>query len=437
MDNGVFSTVNEAIHSVKSAFIQYRTLGMLAREEIISGLRKELLKHVDILAQTEYEETCMGNLKDKKEKILLAIEKTPGTEDLKSQVDIGDNSMVLTDLAAYGVACTIQPSTNPCGTIINNCISLIAAGNAVINCPHPRAEKVSKYLVGIIEKEISNICGINNLVVILEHCMISTIKEIMNHPDIELIVTTGGSEVASYANTCDKKVFSAGAGNPTFIVDETADIERAAHCIVQGASFDNNIMCITEKNIIVVREIAEKFKQELKRNSVYYVDNTEEMLKLSKLLLTEDLKPNKYFGGKSADEILKQAGIKTDRSYKLIAVETVKIHPFVTEELLIPIISIVVTRDFDEALSIAVMVEQNLRHTAGIHSSKIERLNTAARALQTSIFIKNGVSLNAIGYNSVGATSFTIANRSGEGATSARSFVRVRRCLLVDGFTIR
>lgn len=437
MNNGVFSTVCQAIHSVKSAFMRYETLGVTAREEIIYSLREELKKHIDILAEMEFIETGMGNVKDKKEKILLAIEKTPGTEDLKPEVEIGDNSMILNDQAAYGIACTIQPSTNPCSTIINNCISLIAAGNSVVNCPHPRAEKVSKYLVGIIEKKISEVCGIDNLVVILEHCMISTIQEIMNHPDISLIVTTGGSEVASYANTCDKKVFSAGAGNPTFIVDETADIERAAHCIAKGASFDNNIMCITEKNIIVVEEIAKKFREELEKNSVYYVDNIEEMLKLSKILLIEDLKPNKLWGGKSADEILRQAGIETDRSYKLIAVETVKIHPFVIEELLMPIISIVVTKDFDEALSTAIMVEQNLRHTAGIHSSKIERLNEAAKKLKTSIFIKNGISLNAIGYDGVGMTSFTIANRTGEGVTSARCFTRRRRCLLIDGFTIR
>lgn len=437
MNNGVFSTVNEAIYSVKASFMRYQELGMSAREEIIKNLRKELVKHVDTFAQMEYEETKMGNIEDKKEKILLAIEKTPGIEDLKTEVDIGDNSMILTESSAYGVACAIQPSTNPCGTIINNCISLLAAGNTVINCPHPVAENISKYVVEIIEQEVARTCGINNLVVILKQCMISNIKEIMNHPDVELIVATGGSEVARYASTCNKKVFSAGAGNPTFIVDETADIERAAHCVVKGASFDNNIMCITEKHIVVVKEVANKFKEELKKNDVYYIDNMEEMLKLSKLLLTEDLKPNKFWGGKNADEILKKAGIVTNRSYKVIAVETVKIHPFVTEEFLMPIISIVLAKDFEEALSIAIMTEQNQRHTAGIHSNKIDRLNLAAKKLQTSLFIKNGSSLDAIGYYSVGKTSFSIANRSGEGPLSARNFVRTRRCLLVDGFSIR
>ena len=433
---GVFSNVNDAIYAATSSFKLYSKLSLRDKEEVIREIRRKLVDYIDLLAEMSLKETCMGNLEDKKLKIKLAIEETPGTEILMSEIRHGDGGFTLFEYTPYGIACAIQPSTNPCETMINNTIALLAAGNTVINCPHPRAMNVSKFLTNIINTIISDLTGIENVVVTLDECKLAYIKEIMNHPDVDLVVSTGGSDNARSAVSCGKKVIAAGPANPTFIVDETADIKRAADCITRGASFDNNIMCITEKNIIVVDEVARKLEEELKKNGVFYVKDIATMLKLSKLLLTEDMKPNKLYGGKDADVILKDAGIKTDRSYKLIAVETVKIHPFVTEELLMPLVSIVRAKDFDEALEMASDVEQGCRHTSGIHSNRMDRLRLAERVMKTSIFIKNGCSLDGIGICGVGGTSFTIANITGEGAVTARDFSRKRRCVTVDTLTI-
>ena len=434
---GVFSTVNETVQAAKSALYIYSKLCMKDRQDIIANLRQELSKHIDKLAKMSQEETCMGKVEDKVVKIRLAIEQTPGVEDLETKVKTGDGGMTFFEYTAYGVACAIHPSTNPCETMINNTIGLLSAGNSVINCPHPRAMEVSKYLTDIINKVIFDVCGIENIVVTLNECMLKYIKEIMTHPDVDLIVSTGGSENARAAIACGKKVISGGAANPTFIVDETADIQKAAYCISKGASFDNNITCVGEKNIIIVDKVCEEFEEELKKNDVFYIRDVKQMLQLSKLLLTEDLLPNKLLGGKNADLILEKAGIVTNRCYKLIAVETVKIHPFVTQELLVPLISVVRVKDFDEALDVALAVEQNLKHTAGIHSSRIDRLNLAQRVLKTSVFIKNGSSLDGIGICGVGGTSFTIANVTGEGAITAKDFARKRRIALVDKFSIK
>lgn len=434
---GVFNTVCEAIDASKAAFKLYKKLGISNREEIIRELRKELLNHIDELAQMSYEETCMGNVESKIQKIKLSIEKTPGTEDLISEVLTKDKVMTLYEYSAFGISCAVMPSTNPVATVINNVIGLLAAGNTVIVCPHPRAVEVTKYLTHLIASSILKTCGIDNLVSTLTEVSMKSISEIMHHPDVSLLVVTGGSDIARQANKCDKKVISAGPGNPTFIVDETADIEKAANCIVRGASFDNNILCVTEKNIVVVKSIYNKFKKALERENVFYVDRFEDMLKLSKVLLTEDLKPNKFLGGKSAIEILNFAGIKNDGSYELIAVDVPKIHPFAVEELLMPIIAIVQAEDFDDALDISVCLEQGLHHTSGIHSNIIERLNIAAKIMQTSIFVKNGCSLDGVGFSEDNSVSFTIANKTGEGSTSARNFARRRRCVLRDAFSIR
>lgn len=434
---GVFTNVNEAISKLHEAFNSFSTLSYFDRGDLITEIRQRLSLHVDELAKMVLEETKMGNLQDKKEKIRVAIERTPGIEDIKAEVMPSDFGITVHEYEPYGLACVVLPSTNPCATFVNNVISLLAAGNVVAVCPHPRAANVTKYLVYLLNDIIDNKVGIKNVIGIMENNFINTTSELMRHPDISLIIATGGSDMARNALSCQKRVFSAGPGNPTFIVDETANIKRAAKDIVRGASFDNNILCIGEKNIIIVEDVLSEFKKELQKLDVYYIDTMPEMLLMSKALLDEEMAPNKYVGGKSANELLKMAGIDVDREYKLIAVETCKIHPFVTEEILVPMIAVVKVADFEEALEVAKFAEQGHHHTAGIHSMMIERLSIASREMNTSIFVKNGCSLNAIGIGNRGATGFSISNETGEGLVSARLLVRRKYCFLIDSFTLK
>ena len=429
---GVFSSVTQVVHAAKEAFHVYRRVSLRERKQMIQAIREGLYSYSHEFATLACQETGMGKVADKIIKIKLALEETPGPEDLQTHTTQGEGGIVFSEPYPYGVVCAIHPSTNPCETLINHKISILSAGNVAIHCPHPRAMEVSKYITKIINQIIMDKFGICNLVTTVDPCSLSYIKEIMNHPDVELILSTGGSDAARCALSCGKKVISAGPANPTFIVDETADVERAAYCIHKGASFDYNITCTSEKNIVVVQDILPQFRAALECLNVYYVDSISEMLQLSKILLTEDLEVNRQYGGKSADTILKDAGIVTDRSYDLIAVETVRIHPFVTKELLAPLITIVKARDFDYALQIGIEAEQGCHHTAGIHSSNSERLRRAAKAFGTAIFVKNGCSLDGIGICGVGATSFTIANITGEGTVTAKDLVRKRRCVCVE-----
>ena len=429
---GIFSSVTQVVHASKQAFHIYQKLSLRERKQLIQAIREGLRGYCLEFATLACEETGMGKAEDKAIKIKLALEETPGPEDLITGTTQGENGIVLTEPFPYGVVCAIHPSTNPCETLINNTISLLSAGNVVIHCPHPRAMEVSKYITKVMNKIILDKFGICNLITTPDTCSLSYLNEIMNHPDVELILSTGGSDAARSALACGKKVISAGPANPTFVVDETADVDRAAYCIHKGASFDHNITCTSEKNVIIVESVLPAFREALERLNVYYVDSVGEMLQLSKILLTEDMEVNRQYGGKSADEILKDAGIHTDRSYDLIAVETVKIHPFVTQEILAPLITVVKASNFESALQIAVDAEQGYHHTAGIHSRDTERLRQAAKAFRTTIFVKNGCSLDGIGICGVGATSFTIANVTGEGAITAKDLVRRRRCVYVE-----
>lgn len=437
MKSSIYSSVTDAVAAAKGAYSRYSKLTLNERQEILEGVKKALRPIANELAAMTVSETGMGNVSDKAQKIKLAIEKTPGVEDLITEVNTGDHGMTLYELSPFGIVCAVQPCTNPCATLISNTIGMLAAGNAIIHCPHPRAVKVSQFLTTIISETIRSISGIDNLVVTLHVSLMGFTTEVMSHPDVDLVVCTGGSGSLRQAMTSGKKVIGAGPANPVAIVDATANFEKAARDIVRGASFDNNLMCTSEKCMVVEEKAADRFIFELLKNGVYYVKNEEEIQKLLDAAVTGDFVINKKLEGRSANEILEYAGIPCNGTIKLIVAETERIHPFVTLELLMPLVPLVKAADFEEALEIALDVEQGYKHTATIHSESIEHLNRAAKEMQTSVFVKNGPSFMGIGFDKEGHTSFTIATTTGEGTTTARHFARRRRCTLTSGFSIR
>lgn len=434
---GIFCSISDAIAFSKGAFVQYAKFTLNERQEVIEAIKKELYPLLPQFAKMCVDETCMGNIEDKIKKLELALTKTPSTEDLVTEVKTGDYGMTLYELSAYGVICAIQPCTSPVATLINNTISMLASGNAVIHIPHPRAINVTQLVTEKISVAIRNACGIENLVVTIGESSMSVANEIMTHPDISMVVSTGGGDVLRRAMTCGKKVVGAGPANPVTIVDETANIKKAGRDIVKGATFDNNIMCISEKSIVAVSSISDRLINEMIKNEAYYLDDPEDILKLKLSTVTEDFSPNKALEGKSATEILQAAGILHPKGVKLIVVESTKEHPFAILEMKMPLIPIIKAKDFDEAIEIALEIEQGYQHTATIHSQNIERLNYTAKIMQTSVFVKNGSSLSAIGFDGEGDASFTISTATGEGTTTARHFARRRRCALIDGFSIR
>ena len=437
MKSSIYSSVTDAVAAAKGAYSRYSKLTLNERQEILEGVKKALRPIANELAAMTVSETGMGNVCDKAQKIKLAIEKTPGVEDLITEVNTGDHGMTLYELSPFGIVCAVQPCTNPCATLISNTIGMLAAGNAIIHCPHPRAVKVSQFLTTIISETIRSISGIDNLVVTLHVSLMGFTTEVISHPDVDLVVCTGGSGSLRQAMTSGKKVIGAGPANPVAIVDATANFEKAARDIVRGASFDNNLMCTSEKCMVVEEKAADRFIFELLKNGVYYVKNEEEIQKLLDAAVTGDFVINKKLEGRSANEILEYAGIPCNGTIKLIVAETERIHPFVTLELLMPLVPLVKAADFEEALEIALDVEQGYKHTATIHSESIEHLNHAAKEMQTSVFVKNGPSFMGIGFDKEGHTSFTIATTTGEGTTTARHFARRRRCTLTSGFSIR
>ena len=387
------------------------------------------------------EETGLGRWEDKVVKNKLGILKTPGAEDINPEAYSDDYGLTLVERAPYGVIGSITPSTNPTVTIISNAIGMIAAGNSVVFNPHPSSKKVSAFLVNLLNKAIAEAGGPANLVCCIAEPTIESAKDLMKHPKIAILVVTGGPAVVKVAMNSGKKVIGAGPGNPPCVVDETADIAKAGKDIVDGASFDNNVICICEKEIIVVASVADRLKEEMKKNGAYEL-NEDQIKKITELVITEPGGPgsegaaNKNFVGKNADFIANQIGLSIPASTRLLLCEVGREHPLVWTEQLMPVMPLVRVKDVDTAIDLAVECEHGFRHTAIMHSLNIAKLSKMAKAMNCSIFIKNGPSYAGLGHGGAGFASFTIASPTGEGVTRARTFTRERRCTLVDYFRI-
>lgn len=313
---------------------------------------------------------------------------------------------------------------------------MIAGGNSVVFGPHPAATKISQLTITILNEAIMEAGGPANLLSCALKPSIETAQILFTHPDIRLLVVTGGPAVVAAAAKSGKKYIAAGPGNPPVVVDETADLRKAARDIVAGATLDNNILCIAEKEIIVVESVADELKRHLLNNAVYEA-SAREIMQLEKIAIDPKTHgPNRKYVGKNPSVILEAIGVRVTDDIRMILCETTPDHPFVQEEMLMPIVPMVRVRDVHAAVELAVQCEHGYHHTAVMHSKNLDNLHLMATKCNCSIFVKNGPSYAGLGFGGEGPTTFTIASPTGEGITTARTFTRDRRCVLVDYFRI-
>ncbi|MBE7026083.1 MAG: aldehyde dehydrogenase EutE [Ruminococcaceae bacterium] len=433
---GVFESMTDALAAVKIAYKQFRGYTIAQREKMIDKIREYILEEAEQMAKLGVEETGMGRVSDKIIKHQLVANKTPGTEDICPRAYSGDCGLTLVEMAPFGIIGSITPSTNPSETVLCNSIGMIAGGNAVVFNPHPNAKKTSNYAVDLVNRAILAAGGPENLVVSVKVPTMDSSNEMVSDKDVKLLVATGGPGVVKMLLSSGKKAIGAGAGNPPVIVDDTADIAKAASDIIKGASFDNNLPCIAEKECFAFDSICDMLIDRMTQSGAYLISGAQvdELIKIALVNKDGKYSINKKWVGKDASLFLKELGINSDA--RLIIMETDAKHPFVQTELMMPILPIVRVKDIDEAIELAVAAEHGNRHSAHIHSKNVDRLTAFARAVETTIFVKNAPSYAGIGAGGEGHTTFTIAGPTGEGITSARSFTRQRRCVMADGLHI-
>lgn len=438
---GVFTDITQAIAAARRAQQELMLLSLEARKAMIQSMRQAILEQQERLSKEAVAETGLGRWQDKIVKHELVARQTPGVEDLEAVAYTGDHGLTLVERAPYGVIAAIIPCTNPSSTVVNNSIGMIAAGNAVVFNPHPAAKRTSCLTVSILNTAIVNAGGPRNLLTAVAEPTIESAQILMKHPQVDLLVVTGGPAVVKVAMNSGKKVIAAGPGNPPCVVDETADIEKAGQDIVNGASFDNNIVCICEKEVLVVASVADRLKQVMQKHGAYEL-NRAQIEALTKFVITEPGGPgkeglaNKKYVGKCAHLIAKEIGLNLPESTRLLLCEVGREHPLVWTEQLMPVLPLVRMNTVDDAIDLAVACEHGFRHTAMMHSLNVAKLSKMAKLMNCSIFVKNGPCYAGLGQGGAGFTSFTIASPTGDGLTRARTFTRERRCTLVDYFRI-
>lgn len=434
--HGIFTDMNEAIGAAKEASLVVRSMSMDQREKIISGIRRKIHEQAEAFARMGVEETGMGNVGHKILKHHLTAEKTPGTEDITTTAWSGDRGLTLVEMGPFGVIGAITPCTNPSETVLCNCIGMIAGGNTAVFNPHPQAVRTSLYAINLVNEASLEAGGPDNVAVSVEKPTLETGDLMMKHPDIGLLVATGGPGVVTAVLSSGKRGIGAGAGNPPALVDETADIRKAAEDIVNGCTFDNNLPCIGEKEVVALSAITDELLHYMIAEQGCYMASKEEVDKLMATVLTEK-GLNRKCVGRDAKTLLSMIGTEVPDNIRCIIFEGAKEHPLISEELMMPILGIVRARDFDDAVAKAVWLEHGNRHSAHIHSKNVDHITKYAKAMDTAILVKNGPSYSALGFGGEGYCTFTIASRTGEGLTSAKSFTKSRRCVMSDSLCIR
>jgi aldehyde dehydrogenase len=430
---GMFTCVDEAVAAARDAFDQLSQRTLEDRKRIVDHIRRVSIDQCAELGTMEMEETKIGRLEHKIDKLKVLGERSPGVEFLRSEVFSGDHGLAVIEHAPFGVIGTITPVTHSLPTITGNAVSMIAAGNTMVINPHPGGRRVAAEGVRRFNQAIYHDLGIDNLICLITEPTLETADAIFKHPDVALLCVTGGPGVARAAMRQSKRAIVAGPGNPPVVVDETADLERAARCIIQGCAYDNNLLCISEKQVFVVDGVFDAMMAAMERAGAVRLiaPEVDALTKVAIATVGEgDAKhdlPSRDFLGKDAAVLAAGIGKAVSPQVELLFGETDESNPFVP---------FVRARNVDEAIEMAHRSEHGFRHTAMIHSKNVDNMTKMGKVMDTTLFVKNGPSMAGLGLGGEGYLSFSIATPTGEGPTTPLSFTRERRCSMIDNLRI-
>ena len=439
--DGVFQDIEAAIEAAFLAQKKLIALPLAVRENIIKAIRTTGLANAEDYGRLEFDETGLGKADDNIKKNQSACQ-VLGMEDLVPEVFSGDRGVTIIERIPVGVIASVNPVTNGAPTILFNAIMMLAGGNTVVNNPHPKTKAVSARVIRDLNRAIVAAGGPANCICCLQEPSVPSAQTLMTHPKIRLIAVTGGHGVVAFATQTGKRVIAGGPGNPPVVVDETADLDRAAKCIIEGASFSYCMACASEKEIFVVDAVADKLKENLKKYGAYEI-NPSQGEALLKHIFNEIKAPgepgviNMDFIGKSPSFILKSIGLEVGDDARIVILEADKNHPLVWTEQIMPVLPFVRCANADEAIDAALAAEQGNGHTMAIHSNSVKNIKKMTNRAKCAAFVKNGsCGLASVGVAGEGYTSFHIAT-NGEGQTRPRMFTLIRRCVLADDFRYR
>lgn len=440
---GVFQDANEACEAAQESFLQLQKKGVEARRKIVDLVKRMAEANAEPWGKLELEETKIGRLDHKIEKLKI-IKLVPGVEWLHPDALSGDHGITLEEYTPFGVVGAVTPSTHSIPTLSGNIVNIVAAGNSMVFNAHPAAARCAAVAVRAYNEAIFRETGIENVACIIEKPTFDSFKALCAHEAVRLLLVTGGPGVVKAAMQTGKRAICAGPGNPPVLVDDTACLKRAAKSIIQGAAYDNNLLCIGEKEVFVLETIADKLMTQLEAHGAVRL-NSNQLERLTKAVFTfkeghgagcPEPVLNKDLVGKDATVLAQAAQATVPVGTTLLFAETNADHVFVKEEQMMPFIPIVRVKSVEEGIHAAKAAEHHYKHTSIIHSHDVEHMTAMARELDTTLFIKNGPCMAGLGLGGEGYLSYSIATPTGEGVTNPKTFCRVRRCVMVDNLRI-
>ncbi len=439
-DWGVFGSVDQAVDAATAGFEKLKAASMEVRAKAVECVRRICDEQAEELGRMELEETKIGRLDHKIEKLKI-IRLVPGIEFLRCDSVSGDHGLTVTEYAPFGVIGAITPVTHSLPTLAGNVVNMVSAGNTLVVNPHPAGTRIACEGVRRFNRAIYDATGLENLVTIIEEPTLESAAEIFDHRGVPLLVVTGGPGVARAALQSRKRAIVAGPGNPPVVVDETADLENAAASIVKGAAYDNNLLCIGEKEVFAVCSIFDELMTAVSRQDGHRL-NEREIEQLTSLAFSPPEKPgghavlNRELVGKDAAVLAEMIGVRVPAGTQILYGETDTKNPFVGEEQMMPFVPFVRCRDCMHGIELAKKYERNYRHTSIIHSRNVRNMTTMGRVMDSTLFIKNGPCMAGLGLGGEGYLSYSIATPTGEGVTNPLTFTRQRRCTMVDDLRI-
>ncbi|MEX0654195.1 MAG: aldehyde dehydrogenase [Phycisphaeraceae bacterium] len=435
--SGLFQDVDPAVAAATAAQRQLAAAGLDVRDRICKLIQRIAIDHAEAWGRFELEETKVGRLDHKIAKLEL-LANVPGVAFLKTQAHSGDDGIGLDEGAPWGVIGVITPVTHSIPTMAANAINMIAAGNTMVVNAHPSGYKSAALAAKTFNEAIQREFGLGPLICVIDPPTLESANAIFEHRDIPMLVVTGGPAVARAAMKQAKRAIVAGPGNPPVVIDETADLDNAARSIIQGGAFDNNLLCIGEKEVFVAAAVFDKMMQAMERAGALRLDARQVQQLTEKAFDWKDdhYAVNKDFVGKDPHVLGQLAGFNVPQNIELLFGETAEDNPFVPEEQMMPFVPFVKVRDFDEGLRLAIKHEHGFGHTAIIHSNNLANITTMGRAMNTTIFVANGPCTAGLGIGGEGYPSYSIATPTGEGITNPATFTRFRRASISGALRI-
>ena len=400
--------INDLVEKAKKASQEYLKLDQETVNNITKAMAMAGLENHMRLAKMAVEETGRGIYEDKITKNMFATEYIYHSIKYEKTVGIIDENVEddYVEIAEpVGIIAGVTPVTNPTSTTMFKSIISAKTRNVIIFGFHPSAQKCSVEAAKILREAAVNAGAPENCILWIEKPSITATRLLMNHPDVNLILATGGTGMVKSAYSCGKPALGVGPGNVPCYIDKTAKLETSVNDLVMSKAFDNGMICASEQAAIVDKEIHSKFEQLMKNAGCYFV-NEEEKEKLTHSMFDKlengDYKLKSHVPGQYPYMIAKEAGFEIPKDTKVIVVPEKgvgKDYPF-SKEKLSPVLTYYIVKDETAGIDLAERLLEfgGLGHSAVIHSENKETILKFSETMKAGRIIVNSPSTHgAIG----------------------------------------